>query len=129
MQIAVANLVAGWLSIFGGVVAGAVLGLFFHHETWLGGYTSFRRRLARLGHISFFGLGFINLAFALSVQSVMVASPYLRLASLSLLVAAVTMPLCCFLTVWHSAFRHLFPFPVISVLIGLLSLFVGWQAP
>ena len=61
------NLFAGWVAISLGFVAGAVPGLFFWLEDWLGGYGSWRRRLVRLAHISFFGLGFINVLFALSV--------------------------------------------------------------
>ena len=50
------NLVLGWLWIALGFASGAVLGLWFHKEQWLGGYASWMRRLYRLGHISFFGL-------------------------------------------------------------------------
>ena len=32
-------------------------------EDWLGGYGSFKRRLYRLAHISFFGLAIVNLMF------------------------------------------------------------------
>src|SRR6476659_1498472 len=38
-------LVTGWSGMLGGVVSGAVLGLFFHKDDWMGGYASFRRRL------------------------------------------------------------------------------------
>jgi len=57
MDIASVNLTAGWLGILAGVVSGCAIGLFFHRADWLGGYASFRRRMTRLGHISFFGLG------------------------------------------------------------------------
>lgn len=57
-------LVVGWTGMLAGGLSGAALGLFFHREEWMGGYGRFRRRLARLGHISFFGLGFLNLRFA-----------------------------------------------------------------
>jgi hypothetical protein len=50
------NLVAGWTGFIGGAVSGALIGLFFHKENWLGGYSSFPRRLVRLGHIAFFSL-------------------------------------------------------------------------
>ena len=43
-----------------------VLGMFFHGENWLGGYASFKRRMYRLGHISFFGLGAVNMLFCLT---------------------------------------------------------------
>ena len=41
------NLIAGWLGMLAGVLSGAILGLFFHREDWMGGYGSYRRRLAR----------------------------------------------------------------------------------
>lgn len=37
------------------------LGLKFQRDGWLGGYASFAGRLIRLGHISFIGLGFLNI--------------------------------------------------------------------
>ena len=48
---------AGWLGMLLGVLSGAIIGLFFHREDWMGGYGSYRRRLTRLGHISFFWAG------------------------------------------------------------------------
>ena len=62
------NLLVAWVAILIGLLTGTALGLFFHDESWLGGYGSWRRRLMRLGHISFFGTGFLNLAFILSVK-------------------------------------------------------------
>jgi len=45
------NILAGWLGVLGGVLSGAVIGLFFHRDDWAGGYGSFSRRMLRLGHI------------------------------------------------------------------------------
>lgn len=114
--------------MLGGVLSGSLIGLFFHRQDWLGGYGSFRRRMVRLGHISFFGLGFINLMFVFSVMLVPILAPYLEVASLSLLLGAVTMPLCCFLSAWQEKFRHLFPIPVMSVLVGIVSFLLGWRS-
>jgi hypothetical protein len=118
-------LMAGWLGMAGGVVSGAVIGLFFHREDWMGGYGSFRRRMTRLGHISFFGLGFLNLAFALTHHatrggSASLSGSQLAIASAGLLLGAVTMPTCCFLTAWRKEpFRHLFFIPVTGVAVGI----------
>jgi hypothetical protein len=60
------NLLVAWLWILLGFVSGMLLGLFFHHEKWLGGYASFKRRLYRFAHISFFGLGAVNLLLCLT---------------------------------------------------------------
>lgn len=128
MGIADINLLMGWVGMLAGVLSGSMIGLFFHRQDWLGGYSSFRRRLVRLGHIAFFGLGFINVMFALTAMALPIPPTNLRLTSASLLVGALTMPLCCFLAAWRTAFRHLFPIPVASVLVGIGSLLVGWQA-
>lgn len=109
-----------------GVISGAIIGLFFHQERWMDGYSSFSRRLTRLGHISFFGLGFINLLFAFSVKAVEIPANYARLASLSLVVGLVTMPLCCFATARQKSCRYLFPLPVTAVLLGIVTLLIGW---
>lgn len=129
MNFADTNLLAGWIGMLGGVLSGMTMGLFFHQDGWLGGYGSFRRRLLRLGHIAFFGLGFLNLLFAFSVALVPIAATLTRVASTSLILGAITMPLCCFLTAWRAPFRHLFPVPVVSVLVGVVSLLLGWVFP
>lgn len=120
-----AMLVTGWSGMLGGVASGAALGLFFHKENWMGGYASFRRRLARLGHISFFGLGFLNLLFAFSNQLFALPDRVARLAAGALIIAAVAMPTCCFLAAWRPAFRHLFAVPVVGVLTGIVATLVG----
>ena len=115
---------AAWIGIFLGFVAGAGLGLFFHRDGWLGGYSSWPRRMARLGHISFFGIAFINLAYgvSLAVSDEMIASP---LASALFLCGAITMPLVCFLSAYKKAFRHLFFIPVLSLIGGTLIIIKG----
>ena len=122
-----ANLVVGWLWMLGGIAAGGVVGLFFYKEDWLGGYASFRRRLVRLAHISFFGLGFLNLLYALTTGFISVAEPYRSVASICLIVGAITMPLCCYLTAWRTRFRHLFPVPVLATAAAIVSLLIGGE--
>jgi hypothetical protein len=118
------SLLAGWLGILLGVVFGAAVGLRFHEARWLGGYASWPRRMLRLAHISFFGLGFLNIAFALTARALGTADGLAWPAAL-LLVGAATMPLvCCLAAVWPAC-RQGFVVPVGSVLVGL-SLFV-WR--
>ena len=111
------NLWVGWIGILAGLVAGAVIGLFFHDDDWLGGYGSWRRRMLRLGHISFFGIGFINVIFAitvrLDVEGPLVVSSWLLIAS------AAAMPAICFLSSWRRPFRHLFFVPVLCLVAGV----------
>ena len=119
------NLIAGWLGMLAGVLSGAVLGLFFHREDWMGGYSSYRRRLARLGHIAFFGLGFLNLIFAATAAQLPLTGRSLTTASSTLNLGAATMPHCRFLTAWRKPLRHLFPIPVLSITTGLLAILIG----
>jgi hypothetical protein len=119
------NIYAGWAGMLAGVLSGALLGLFFHADDWMGGYGSYRRRLVRLGHISFFGLGFLNLFFGLSAEPMRLSGMSLRVASLSCIVAALSMPACCFLSAWRKPLRHLFPIPVVAALVTVLGVLFG----
>lgn len=122
------NLIGGWAGMLAGVLSGAVIGLFFHREDWMGGYGSYRRRLTRLGHISFFGLGFLNLIFAATLGQLSLHGSSLAVASWALVAGAVTMPVCCFLSAWRKQFRHLFPVPVLSITAGILAILIGgWK--
>ena len=112
------NLYAAWIGILLGVLVGAGQGLFFDREDWLGGYAAWPRRMLRLGHISFFGLAFINLAFALTAREAGLDGG-VGLSSTLLVAGAVTMPLVCYLSAWRKPFRHLFFIPVLSVLAGV----------
>ncbi len=129
MEIVNLHLLVGWIAMLLGVFAGAVIGMFFHREDWAGGYASYRRRMLRLGHIAFFGLGFINLFFALTLERIALPSINMQIASAGLILGVITMPLVCFLSAWRKPVRHLFPVPVLAVSSALLSLLVGWIAP
>ena len=114
------NLIVAWLWVVLGFVTGFAMGLNFHREDWLGGYGSFRRRLYRLGHISFFGLGAVNLMFYFTAQHFSATHPLTAVASWGFVLGAVTMPLCCFLMAHNARTRALFLIPVVSLLIGAL---------
>ena len=127
MSFAHASIVVGWVTMVGGVISGSIVGLFFHNTNWLGGYTSFRRRMVRLAHISFFGIGFMNVLFGVTAATMPLDATAARTGALALLVAAVAMPANCLLAAWRDGFRHLFFVPVLAVTIGVLSVLVGWR--
>lgn len=108
------NWYAGWSLVLTAFVTGAGLGLFFHREDFWGGYASFRRRIVRLGHIALAALGLMNVVFSYSPWPV-AESFEGRAASLGFVVGGISMPLVCFLSGWHSWFRHLFFIPVIAL--------------
>src|SRR6266446_4229245 len=91
------NLIAAWIGILLGFGSGLVLGLFFQRDDWLGGYTSLKRRLYRLAHISFFGLGAVNLLFYFTALHLSPASLTTTIASWGFLIGSISMPACCLL--------------------------------
>lgn len=115
----------GWAWITLGFLSGAVLGMFFNKPDFLGGYAAYPRRLVRLGHISLFGLGILNILFALSAPHARCNAGDLRIASWSMVAGGVTMPLCCGLVAWRPALKWLFAVPVASLLLGGWTLAFG----
>jgi len=109
----------GWCAIAAGFLTGAILGLGFHRSDWLGGYGSWPRRLLRLGHVSMPALGLIAIAagFTLAGRQDGLAT----VARVGLGVGLVAMPVTCFLSAWRPAFRHLFPVPVLALVIGVTA--------
>ena len=112
------NLQVGWIAILLGLLSGMAIGLKFAAEEWLGGYSSWRRRLLRLGHVALIGTGLLNVAFAVSVRTLDLHAG-IAAASRLLVVGAVTMPLVCFLAAWRMPMRRLFFIPVLSLLGGV----------
>jgi hypothetical protein len=112
------NLVIAWTWILLGFAGGMVLGLFFHQESWLGGYASLKRRLYRLAHISCFGLGAVNLLFAVTARNWLGGGGLTGVASLAFAIGALTMPVCCVVTAHFPKARALFVVPVLNLLAG-----------
>jgi hypothetical protein len=120
------NLWVGWLAILVGLLAGAGIGLFFHDETWLGGYASWRRRMLRLAHVALVGTGLLNIAFGL-LPARGGSSPFgPRCASVLFAAGAVAMPLACLLSAWRKEMRHLFFIPVSILVVAALLTCLLW---
>ena len=112
------NLFLAWLWILLGFISGMVLGMFFHGEKWLGGYASFQRRMYRLGYISFFGLGALNLLFVLTAQKISPAGMLAQGASLAFIIGAIAMPVCCVVMAHFPKAQLIFAVPVVSLITG-----------
>lgn len=115
------NLYAAWIGMLLGGIMGAVQGLFFHKEEWLGGYGTWKRRMMRLGHISFFGIAFINISFAVTVN-VLGIEQEVSIPSTLFIIGAIGMPLICYLSAFKKVIRHLFFIPALSIIGGIVSL-------
>jgi hypothetical protein len=110
----------GWSMVLAAFLSGAIIGLFFYRENFLGGYSSFRRRILRLGHIALAALGMINVLYGLSParSEALLES---QIASLGFIIGGVTMPAICFLSAWRVGFRHLFFIPVSALIIAVIQ--------
>ena len=117
------QLVFAWGWMLMGLLSGVGLGLGFHKAEFMGGYDGWRRRLARLGHIAFFGTGLLNLFCALTWKVFAIESGLMPWAGWLLVVGAVAMPTVCLLSAWRKPFRHLFPVPVVTLVGGVGLLF------
>jgi hypothetical protein len=109
------NFAAGWWLILAAFASGALIGLGFHREEFLGGYMSFRRRLVRLGHIAMAALGMLNVVYGLAPLTAGAGLPA-SLPGMLFLGGGISMPLVCFLSAWRKPFRHLFFIPVVQLL-------------
>ncbi len=119
-----ANWYAGWGMLLAAFLVGAVVGLGFWREDFMGGYTSWRRRLVRLGHIALAALGILNIAF--SVATLPLAGTWqAHGASLGLIVGGIGMPAVCFLSGWRMGFRRLFFIPVVALLGAVVCALAG----
>jgi hypothetical protein len=129
------NLLFAWLWILLGFGSGLGLGLFFHRENWLGGYGSLKRRMYRLAHISFFGLGAVNLLFWLTLPRIAPLEPLataVTTASWAFIIGGMAMPLCCVVMAHFPKARLIFAVPVVSLILGAaltLTLLVRHSRP
>lgn len=119
------NELFGWAWITFGFVTGAVLGMFFHHEDWLGGYSSFPRRLLRLGHIAMVALGVLNVLFSHTTPGIVLSPSTMTAASWGMIVGAVAMPTCCVLVAWRKGLHLVFAVPVVSLICAGVLVCVG----
>ncbi|MEE9167763.1 MAG: hypothetical protein V3U24_09950 [Candidatus Neomarinimicrobiota bacterium] len=122
-----ANLILGWLWIVLGFLSGSIIGLNFNffRDDWLGGYSGLKRRLYRLGHISFFGLALVNFIFYFTARLFAEPGVMLKVASWGFIVGAITMPICCFVMAHFPRLKNLFYIPVMSLLTS--GFFTLWE--
>jgi hypothetical protein len=109
----------GFALLCASFLGGALLGLGFLRDDFLGGYGSPKRRLVRLAHIAAAALGIVNLAFA---RSSAVAAPF---ASLGFAVGALAMPVACLLVAWSPRAFLSFSIPVLALVVAACAAFQG----
>lgn len=114
----------GWFWIGLGVLSGALLGVRFRDERFLGGYASWPRRLVRLGHIAFFGTGILCVLLASTLQRHHLGEIWESTASWSMALGAVGMPLCCAIAAFRPRATPLFVLPVAAIGVAVTVTYV-----
>lgn len=118
------NRLVGWCSAAIGAGTGLVMGLWSFDgpvavPEGLGEYGDTARRLARLGHIAFFGLAMLNLLLAHELERGRVSAGLSRWASACMNFGNVFLPLTLFMAAaWHPL-KYLMPIPALAVGIAM----------
>jgi hypothetical protein len=121
----------GWASIAVGIATGLVMGLWSFDgplptPSWLGEYGDTSRRLARLGHIAFIGLGILNILLARELAQSSLTARGRRLASVSMNLGNVLLPITLFAAAaWHPA-KYAMGLPATAVFIAMIL--AAWGA-
>ena len=86
---------------------------------WLGEYDETSRRLARLGHIAFFGLGILNLLLARELGTISLGKRGVRVASSAMNFGNVFLPLTLFAAAVYAPLKYFMTVPALAVLLAL----------
>jgi hypothetical protein len=124
------NRAIGWLSLVLGAGTGLILGLWSFNgpvpvPEWLGGYEEVSRRLARLGHIAFFGLGILNILVARELPRLALGRSLIRAASITMNFGNVFLPTTLFLAAAYHPCKYVMPAPALSVFVALAIVAYG----
>jgi hypothetical protein len=92
---------------------------------WLGDYADTSRRLARLGHIAFFGLGILNVLLAHELPRLQTSVRLKRIASSAMNFGNVFLPLTLFAASVYRPGKYLMSIPAVSVFIALVLVAYG----
>jgi hypothetical protein len=115
----------GWLSTCLGAASGLILGLWsfdgpFSVPGFLGEYDQTGRRLARLGHIAFFGLGILNLLVAGELRRWPLGVWGRRTASWAMNFGNVFLPLTLFAAAAYRPLKYSMSAPALAVFVALV---------
>jgi ethanolamine transporter EutH len=114
------NELFGWVWVLAALGLGVVMGLKFQREDWLGGYSSFPRRMVRLAHVAFAALGMLNILFAQEAARLRLDASLAQAASISFIAAAVLMPAACLWLAVRRRYFGIFALPIACLAAGLI---------
>ena len=115
----------GWVSTCLGAGTGLVMGLWSFDGPvqvpgWLGEYDQTARRLARLGHIAWFGLGILNLLVAGELRNSALGRWGRRTASWAMNFGNIFLPLTLFAASAYRPLKYFMGAPALAVFVALV---------
>jgi len=125
------NRTIGWWSLVAGVATGLVMGLWSFDgplgvPAWLGEYGDTSRRLARLGHIAFVGLGMINILLARELPRSALAAGQRRVAAAAMNLGNLLLPTLLLVSAAYPPAKYAMAIPASAVFAALLL--AAWGA-
>ena len=87
---------------------------------WLGAYGDVSRRLARLGHIAFLGLGIIDVLLARELPRLALSAAMRRTASVAMILGNALLPPALFAAAACRPCKFLLPVPAIAVFVAVV---------
>jgi hypothetical protein len=118
------NRAVGWASIAVGIATGLVMGLWSFDgpvstPAWLGEYGDTPRRLARLGHIAFIGLGILNILLARELTMTSLGARGRRLASGAMNLGNALLPVTLFAAAMWRPAKFAMALPATAVFVAM----------
>ena len=119
------NRVVGWTSLAAGVGVGLVMGLWsfdgpLQPPVWIGEYCDTSRRLVRLGHIAFIGLGLIDILIERELLRSALGRTGRTVASWSMVIGNVLLPIVLFGAAAYRPLKYVMAIPATSVFLALV---------
>jgi hypothetical protein len=119
------NLIIGWTCMAVGVGTGLILGLWSFDgpvavPEWIGAYGDTSRRLIRLGHIAFIGLGISNILLSREMPRLALGAAGRRLASIAMNFGNIFLPVTLFAAGAYRPAKFLMALPATSVFLALI---------
>lgn len=128
------NRCIGWWSLAVGIAVGLVIGLWSFDgpvatPTWIGGYADTSRRLLRLGHIAFIGLGLLSIVLADELGRSSLGAPARRLASRLMAVGNIFLPVLLVGASMWRPLKYLMGVPATCVFVAMVLVAIGTRRP
>ena len=122
---ALTNLAIAWGSMAIGALTGLILGLWSFGgpvpvPDLLGEYDALPRRLMRLGHIAFFGLGILNILMAVHLGRIKSGDSHARIALLAMNFGNILLPLTLVCAAFFEPLKYLMSLPAAAVTLALI---------